>query len=125
MNFGAKKDRGMAFLVLAMQLFLFGFFTSSMLLAFSLNRSLHEDKYSGVVVGFTNMLVIVGSAVFQPMVGAILDLRQALTGRNIFSFTVSDYQTALIMLPVCQMLALVILLVNHKAMKEINYGSTA
>lgn len=116
------SNREWLFAILTCELFAFGFFTSSMLLAFSLNRSLHADNRAGVVVGFTNMLVIVGSAVFQPLVGALLDYRQIKTGHTIMSFTLTDYHYALIMLPICQLAALAIIFINYYAVKEREHG---
>ncbi|PIQ44220.1 MAG: MFS transporter [Gammaproteobacteria bacterium CG11_big_fil_rev_8_21_14_0_20_46_22] len=83
-------------------LFIFGFASSSMILCFAINREYHPDWASGVVVGFTNMLVMLSGTVFQPFVGRLLDgLLHASTGELV------AYRWAFLALPICQGLAMI------------------
>lgn len=95
-------------LSLGILLFTFGFFTSSMLLIFALNTEHNSPQVAGLVIGFTNMVVMLGGTIFQPLVGYLLD--QTKTGsvvKNVpMAFTLADYQHALIMLTFCQIAAL-------------------
>ena len=53
---------------------LFGFFTSSMLLCFTINSELVPTKNRGTIIGLTNTIIMGGSAVTQPIIGRLLDL---------------------------------------------------
>jgi len=87
-------------------LFALGFFSSSMLLGFAANCELNVPQVRGTVVGFTNMCVMAGGAVFQPLLGKLLDVYwegQTIAGARHFS--IYDFHMALAVLPVCQLLA--------------------
>lgn len=55
--------------LLELILFLFGAFTSSMLLTFPLNTEIHDKSVSATVIAFTNMMIMFIGAVFQPLIG--------------------------------------------------------
>lgn len=96
--------------ILGSILFLFGFFTSSMLLCFALNTELHPNWATGVAVGFTNMIVMLGGTIFQPWVGHVLDQHwngTLLNGARLY--VLSDYRAALSLLVVCLILALMLI----------------
>ncbi len=59
--------------LLAILLTLYGFCTSNMLLCFTLVKRLHSPAVSGTALGLTNMVVMLGGAVFQPLIGWLLD----------------------------------------------------
>lgn len=88
---------------------LFGFFSSSMLLCFALNSE-WMPKAQGTTIGFTNTIVMAGSALFQPLVGKILDsFPQEST--SLLPFTPEQYQIALSAMPCCLLLALLSLFI--------------
>lgn len=90
-------------------LFIFGFSTSSMLLCFAINSENNPLWATGVTIGFTNMLVMAGGAVFQPLVGHFLDLLSGSSaGHIVTTFSVHQFRIALSVLPVCNVLALVV-----------------
>ena len=85
----------------------YGLFTSNMLLCFSLATFSYPKPLQGAVIGLINMIVMAGGAIFQPIVGKILDL--ALIKQQTFSLqqlSVSDFQWSLVVLPGCLVLAL-------------------
>jgi sugar phosphate permease len=95
--------------LLIILLFLFGFSTSSMLLCFAINSENNPLWATGVAVGFTNMLVMAGGAVFQPLVGHFLDVLAGVTPEHLITqFSTHDFRIALSILPVCNLLALVV-----------------
>ena len=73
---------------------LFGFFTSSMLLCFSLNTERVPVQMKGTVIGFTNTIVMGISALAQPITGKLLDISQ------------NNYPTAFGLMVVSHVLAL-------------------
>ncbi|MBX9705637.1 MAG: MFS transporter, partial [Gammaproteobacteria bacterium] len=96
--------------ILCAILFVFGFCTSSMLLCFAINSESQPTWATGVAVGFTNMLVMMGGTIFQPLVGHVLDDRwQGQLLANVRVYTVTDYRMALSLLPCCLIIALIII----------------
>ncbi len=81
-------------------LFLFGVCSSAQPIVFALAREASPAILSGTAIAFTNMIVMIGGVIFQPIVGAILDAHwsgQIANGIRIYS--AADFQIALIVLP--------------------------
>lgn len=53
---------------------LFGFFTSSMLLCFSINSEITEPKIKATTIALTNTVIMAMGALFQTMSGKLLDI---------------------------------------------------
>ncbi len=97
-------------LLLTLLLFMFGFFTSSMLLCFALNSEWHPTWATGVAIGGTNMIVMLGGNIFQPLVGHLLDSHwQGTLVNGVRLFSLTDYRLALSVLPMCLIMALFII----------------
>lgn len=86
--------------------FIFGFFTSSMLLCFTINCEHHAQPISATVIAFTNMIIMIIGAMFQPVIGYILD--KFLISTNIASYTAPDFHIALSTLPLALVLNLIL-----------------
>ncbi len=54
--------------------FLIGFFGSSQIVCFALAKENHPAALSGTAIGFVNGMVTGAGALFQPLVGLLLDL---------------------------------------------------
>ncbi len=90
-------------------LFLAGFVFSSQPLIFSSVCQLIPHASSGTAISFTNMLVMLLGLILQPFVGWLLDwIWDGVMNNGIPLYTVSDYRFALLTVPVCLILALVI-----------------
>lgn len=102
-----------SFVSIAVGMFLLGFFSSGFLIAFVVTREKNRPQVSGTAIGFINMLNTFSVALFQWLIGLILDL-VATTGVIIgdvgSEFTLSDYQKALMCIPVCLIIAFFVLL---------------
>lgn len=87
-------------------LFFFGLFSSAEIICFAIGRESCPNHMAGAAVSFVNMLVMLGGALFQPLVGKLLDWGWdgALLG-GVRIFSVEDYRTALLIIPVCLCLA--------------------
>ncbi len=72
-------------------LFCLGFFSSAEILVFSIGEDITSKHTSATTSALINMIVIIGSIIAQPMIGMILDI--------ISSTSVSQYQTALLVIP--------------------------
>jgi MFS family permease len=65
---------GLPLPVLAGLCFLVGFFGSAQIVCFALARETHAAAVSGTAIGFVNAMVTGAGALFQPLVGLLLDL---------------------------------------------------
>ena len=90
-------------------LFLLGFFSVNMLLSFALNTEIHPKAIGGTVIAFTNMLVMLGGTIFQPLIGRILDSLTASNSDSVTAFSVHDYHVAFMLLPICQLFGVVLI----------------
>lgn len=88
-------------------LFLVGFFTSSMLLCFAINSELNPLSATGVAVGFTNSIVMISSAIFQPLVGFILD--KVSHGASSAQFSPGQYRIAFTVAPIADFIAFILI----------------
>lgn len=77
---------------------IFGFFTSSMLLCFTLNAEASPQKVRATTVAFTNCVIMLAGAGFQMLSGLLLD------------FTNNNFATSFIPLISCYVLAIICLL---------------
>ncbi len=76
-----------------------------MLLGFSFVSIRHPSWTNGTAIGFMNALIMGAGAVFQPLIGYLVD--RAADHQAMVS--VNDYQEALLVLPACLVIALIIL----------------
>jgi len=93
-----------------LMLFLFGVFSSGFFPAFSIIREINPPNVSGSALGFMNSINMIGGALGQPLVGCLLDRvwnGQMEAGARIY--TNSNFHFALIVIPACIAISLVIL----------------
>lgn len=92
-------------------LFGMGFMCSSQILTFAVAHEISPLKITATAIALTNMLVMVGGSIFQPLTGLLLDLFWTGTmveGARVYS--TGAYQAALTVLPICFLLAIVMML---------------
>lgn len=101
-------------------LFIFGFFSSVQVLVFAVARDVNCKNFVGTAIAFTNMLVMVGGVLFQPLVGVFLDLFWGgkISTSGVHLYTMIDYQYALAVLPLGLILSVfVTFFINESANK--------
>jgi sugar phosphate permease len=91
-----------------MLLFLFGFTNTGVAIAYALSTELHDRIVVGTAIAFTNMTSIFVGAVFQPMVGRLVDHVSGSRGYHVESLLLSDFQFGLQILPLCSFMALIL-----------------
>jgi MFS family permease len=104
-------------------LFIFGLAASGQSLSFALVKDINMPQVVGTAIGFNNMAVVAGGALFQPLVGWLLHVNwdgQSLQGIPVYS--VNDYRSAMIILPVCYLLGT---LISMKRLRETNCQAIA
>ncbi|MGI4850445.1 MAG: MFS transporter [Janthinobacterium lividum] len=100
---------GMCFLT-----FFAGFFFSGQLMSFASAVEMVPISSSGVVVGFSNMIIMLSGVIFEPLVGWLLDFSRGrgqinynLEDVSLDTFSMVDWKFALSSIVICLSLALV------------------
>ena len=101
---------GLSKTALFILLFLFGIASSAQSIVFAVAKESSPLHLSGIAIAFTNMLVMLGGALLQPIVGWLLDLRwggEVINQLRVYS--PDSYHFALFAIPAGALLAVVIL----------------
>src|SRR3990167_2600578 len=90
-------------------LFFYGFGAGGQTVSFAVINDTIEDELLGTASGFNNLSVLIGGAIFQPLVGVFLDKvgHFQMVGTKII-YPILSYQKALIVLPLCFAMALIV-----------------
>ncbi len=90
-------------------LFMLGFGAGGQTVSFAVVKDNNPAHLVGTASGFNNLSVLVGGAIFQPLVGVILHHS---TGLNMVGgvpvYTVNSYQNALLVMPCCYLISLIL-----------------
>ena len=82
-------------------LFFFGTFSASEIINYNYARKISSKVFLGVALGITNMLVVLGGALFQPLIGWVLDCNwQGTMEGQLRIYSPLDYKTSFWILPV-------------------------
>lgn len=93
-------------------LFFAGLVCGAQILYFGVAKEMNPDKYSATAIGFTNAGVMASGLIFQPLLGYILDCvwDGLISGDGTPIYSVNDYQQALLTIPICMLVAFIIML---------------
>lgn len=92
-------------------LFLFGVGSGGQSVSFALIKDHHPNSLVGTASGLNNLMVLSGGAIFQPLVGIILQRNAVIDHvQNLPVYTIQSYNKALFILPIFYLLSLVICL---------------
>lgn len=97
------------FILMYICLFIFGLSSAGQSLSFVLVADNNRPSQVGTAIGFNNMTVVAGGAIFQPIVGWLLHTNwsgKMLDGAPIYS--ANDYRIALCLLPICSLIAIIL-----------------
>ena len=90
-------------------LFILGFGAGGQTVSFAVVKDNNPAHLVGTASGFNNLSVLVGGAIFQPLVGVMLHHSEGLEfARGVPIYTVSAYQHALLVMPCCYLLSLIL-----------------
>lgn len=92
-------------------LFIYGFAAANQILSFALVQDNTPHDLVGTAVGINNMAAVLGGVILQPLVGFILNAHWS--GKMIYNipiYSAMDYQVALILLPICSVIGLLVTL---------------
>lgn len=85
-----------------LNLFVLGLGAGGQTVSFAVVKENNSPELVGTASGFNNLSVLIGGAIFQPLVGYILhhsDSSRMINGVHFYS--ISSYQTALLVMPLC------------------------
>ncbi len=87
-------------ILLGVMVFLAGAACAGQALSFALVRSKNSTKNLSAAIGFNNMAVVISGAIFQPLIGKIVDVHSsgALNTDGTKIYVASDYRSGLVML---------------------------
>ncbi|MEI8301621.1 MAG: MFS transporter [Chlamydiota bacterium] len=98
----------LSFISIYILLLLLGGASSGNLLCFAVAKDNNRPSVTSTAMGFNNMAVVLGGAVFQPIVGAILSKSwDGITSHGLPVYTADNYTLALLTVPFCYLLGLV------------------
>ena len=84
----------------------FGIAASSQILTFSMIKENTPAKVAGAAIGFMNMAVVAGGAILQPIIGAMIQFSwDGYLINGVPWYTSNDYQQALLIVPLCYLIA--------------------
>jgi len=100
----------MPMITMDLLLFMFGFFSSGFLPAFSIVREINVPAYNATALGFINTLNMLIPALLIPSVGFILDkVWEGQMANGAPLYTAENFHVALVVIPICMGLSLLIL----------------
>ncbi|MFA5960363.1 MAG: MFS transporter [Tatlockia sp.] len=96
-------------------LFFFGFGAGGQTVTFAVVKDNNPPELVGTASGFNNLSVLLGGAIFQPLVGVILHNMDGWSvSGGVPVYSVQSYNVALVVLPCCYFLSLIVSLLFLK-----------
>lgn len=107
---------GLTELNIQILIFLLGLFYSAQAIVFAVGRELSPGEAAGTAMALTNMIVMLGAMLLQPLVGYLLDFSYSLRNGSSIStalvvenvhklYTMADYRVALAFIPIGMFIA--------------------
>jgi MFS family permease len=95
--------------LLAFFMFGLGLAAAGQSLSFALVKDNNDADVTGTAIGFNNMAVVAGGAIFQPLVGFLLHEHwHGVTHDGAPVYSTGDYHMAMAVLPVCYIVAAIV-----------------
>jgi len=90
-------------------LFVLGLGAGGQTVSFAVVKENNTQEYVGTASGFNNLSVLIGGAIFQPLVGYILQHTESWRLVNgVHVYNIDAYKTALVVMPLCFLASLLI-----------------
>jgi MFS family permease len=89
-------------------LFMFGLAASGQALSFAVVKDNNSNHVTGTAIGFNNLAVVLGGAIFQPLAGVILHKHwEGHYLHGVPMYHIGDYVAAMSLIPFCGVLGLI------------------
>jgi predicted MFS family arabinose efflux permease len=103
--YSSQLSYGWAYFVL----FVLGLGAGGQTVSFAVVKENNAPELVGTASGFNNLSVLIGGAIFQPLVGYILQHTNSSTVVDgVYVYSISSYQSALLVMPLCFLASLLI-----------------
>ncbi|WP_415072656.1 MFS transporter [Legionella sp.] len=90
-------------------LFVLGLGAGGQTVSFAVVKENNPPEFVGTASGFNNLSVLIGGAIFQPLVGYILQhIDSGHVVNGVHTYSIQSYQTALLVMPLCFLASLII-----------------
>ncbi|KTD51483.1 major facilitator family transporter [Legionella quinlivanii] len=97
-------------------LFFLGIGAGGQTVSFAVVKDNNPPELVGTASGFNNLSVLIGGAVFQPLVGVFLhQSSEWVNMRGVHVYTVASYNKALLVMPVCFLISLLAVLLMRES----------
>jgi MFS family permease len=110
-------------LMLVILFFAFGFFSSGLIIAYSVARETNSTKYSATTLGFMNSINVLGGGIAPPLVGIIVDFlhkKDVISGIKVINYS-KHFYIASAVLPIMMIIAILLIpLIKETFCKQIN-----
>lgn len=101
--------QGLSLVAIKWLIFAYGIFTSTEIIVFAMAKEISGVKIAGTVFAVTNMIVTLIGAIFQPLVGWILDIfGHRVWVQDHYLYQIADYQKALAVLPLSMVVVIIL-----------------
>jgi MFS family permease len=105
-------------------LFLFGFLTSVEILVFAICREVSAIQITGTAIALTNMIVMIGGNIFQPVMGRLLDMGwTGVMSEGARVYPPEAYHLAMCVLPIGMILAIVTTFFIRETQGKVKFAS--
>lgn len=106
-------------------LFMLGFGSGGQTVSFAVVKDNNPPELVGTASGFNNLAVLLGGAIFQPVVGILLNNSSSVMVNDVPVYSVESYNHALFVMPACYIASLFITLFLLKESHPDNTSSPA
>ncbi len=89
-------------------LFVLGLGAGGQTVSFAVVKENNIPEHVGTASGFNNLSVLIGGAVFQPVVGILLNHGSSYSQNGVPLYTIANYNHSLLVMPICYTISLLI-----------------
>ncbi len=114
---------GLSALQVSLVFLVFGIFSSAQVLVFAIGREISSSESAGTAIALTNMFIMIGGAVLQPVIGIVLDfLWDGTIVNGLHVYSADNFRIALAVLPVGLMLSVILSFFLKESFCRVTHG---
>lgn len=98
--------------------FIYGLTNTGLIASYTVAGELHDKSHSGFSMAIANMFSVLLGASFMPLIGWILEELAHISSNGTLIYTTKDYQKAVLLLPLCLLLAIFLALFSKETLKK-------
>lgn len=98
--------------------FIYGLTNTGLIASYTVAGELHDKSHSGFSMAIANMFSVLLGAIFMPLIGWILVELAHISNDGTLIHNMEDYQKAVLLLPLCLLLAVFLALFSKETLKK-------